>query len=273
MLLFLQVFVIICFTVVIISLFREKTDFLTYSMAAMFAAVVATFIFLPKTPELEEFIMAIEWEVVFFLIAIFTIVEVLEDHRIFNEIALRVTDRFHTNTRKFFWTICIISTLCAAFIEDISVAIIFIPMVISTCDKMRINPTPILLGITICINLAATLTPFGSSQNILIANEFNLSTTWFFLNLGLYFILATFLTLYLLDRFILQKNLETIWCVHCEEQQEPITEEHIEEHELTIQIEPDTDALMKTAAKKHRVSITTLVKDAINLYLEEDGLI
>ena len=126
--LFLQVFVIACFGVVIIALFREKTDFLTYSLAAMFAAIVATVIFLPELLTVEDIILAIEWEVVFFLVALFTIVEVLEDKRIFEEIALKITKKFHTNTRKFFWVICIVSTLCAAFIEDISVAIIFIPM-------------------------------------------------------------------------------------------------------------------------------------------------
>ena len=127
--LFLQIFVIGCFIVVIIALFRSQTDFLTYSIAAMFAAVVATFALLPGHITMESIILSIEWEVIFFLIALFTIVEVLEDRHIFNEIALRITDKFHTNTRKFFWVICIISTLSAALIEDISVAIIFIPMI------------------------------------------------------------------------------------------------------------------------------------------------
>ena len=105
MILLLQIIVIICFLIVIIALFREKTDFLTYSMVAMIIAVLATFILLPKGLHVEMFILAIEWEVVFFLIALFTIVEILEDKRVFEEIALRITNKFHTNTRKFFWTI------------------------------------------------------------------------------------------------------------------------------------------------------------------------
>ena len=111
--LILQLIVIACFSIVIIALFREKTDFLTYSIAAMFVAVVATFLILPEVITFENLILAIEWEVVFFLIAIFTIVEVLEDKKIFEELALRITNKFHTNTRKFFWTMCLISTLSA----------------------------------------------------------------------------------------------------------------------------------------------------------------
>ena len=234
MLIYLQIFVIGCFVVVIIALFREKTDFLTYSIAAMLAAATATFLFSPESFSIDEFILAIDWPVIFFLISSFTIVVILEEQLIFQEVALRITRKFSTNTRKFFWVICLISTLSAAFIEDISVAIIFIPMIISTSEKMRINPTPILLGMTICINLASTLTPFGSAQSILIANKFTLSTNWFFTNLAIYFICGTLLTLFFLDYFILRKHLKEIWIPHCAEYEEPLDTEHLEEHELVI---------------------------------------
>ena len=238
MIIFLQLFVIFCFVIVIVALFREKTDFLTYSVTAMLAAATATFLFSPEPFFIEEFILAIDWPVIFFLISLFTIVVILEEQLIFQEVALRITNKFSTNTRKFFWVICIISTLSAAFIEDVSVAIIFIPMIVSTSEKMRINPTPILLGMTICINLASTLTPFGSAENILIANKFNLSASWFFTNLSLYFVIVTFLTLFLLDYFVLRKHLHEIWVPHCEEFEEPLENKHLEEHELVIIEEP-----------------------------------
>jgi Na+/H+ antiporter NhaD/arsenite permease-like protein len=238
MIFFLQLFVILCFSIVIIALFREKTDFLTYSVLAMLAAATATFLFSPTPISIEEFILAIDWPVIFFLISVFTIVAILEEQLIFQEIASRITKKFHTNTRRFFWVICVISTLSAAFIEDVSVAIIFIPMIIMTSEKMKINPTPILLGMTISINLAATLTPFGSAQNILIANKFILSTTWFFATLSIYFIIATFLTLFLLDFFVLRRNLKEIWIPHCNEYDESLEVEHIKEHELIILEEP-----------------------------------
>ena len=234
MIIFLQLFVISCLVVVIIALFREKTDFLTYSVAAMLAAATATFLFSPDPITIEEFILSIDWPVIFFLISLFTIVVILEEQLIFQEIALRITKKFGTNTRKFFWVICLISTLSAAFIEDVSVAVIFIPMIIRTSEKMKINPTPILLGTTICINLASTLTPFGSAQNILIANKFGLTTTWFFTNLSFYFIIGTLLTLFLLDYFVLRKNMNEIWIPHCEEYDEPLESQHLEEHELVI---------------------------------------
>jgi Na+/H+ antiporter NhaD/arsenite permease-like protein len=200
----------------------------------MLAAATATFLFSPESISIDEFILSIDWPVIFFLISLFTIVVILEEQLIFQEIALRITKKFGTNTRKFFWVMCLISTLSAAFIEDVSVAIIFIPMIVRTSEKMKINPTPILLGTTICINLASTLTPFGSAENILIANKFGLTTTWFFTNLSLYFIIGTLLTLFLLDYFVLRKSMNGIWVPHCEEYDEPLESKHLEEHELII---------------------------------------
>ncbi|MFX1417814.1 MAG: SLC13 family permease [Promethearchaeota archaeon] len=234
MIFLLQLFVISCFVIVIIALFREKTDFLAYSVLAMLAAATGTYLFSPTPLYLEDFFQAIDWSVIFFLISMFTIVAILEDKRVFNEIALRITKKFSTNTRQFFWVICLISTISAAFIEDISVAVIFIPMIINTSQKMRINPTPILMGMTICINLAATLTPFGSAQNILIADKFGLTSSWFFANLGLYFVFGVGITLFLLDKFFLKKHLKEIWVPHCVEYEEELNQENIEEHELII---------------------------------------
>jgi len=238
MLLLLQIIVVSCFIVVIVALFREKSDFLFYSMVAMLIAAVTTFLLSPTPISPEEVFLAVDWEVVFFLVSLFTIVSILEDQRIFQEVARRITTKFSTNTRKFFWVICLISTVSAAFIEDVSVAIIFIPMIINTSEKMRINPAPILLGMTICINLAATLTPFGSAQNILIANHFGLSSQWFFANLSIYFVIGTLTTLFLLDKFVLKKSLNVIWIPHCEENEEPQKIEHYEEHELVILEKP-----------------------------------
>jgi len=234
MLILLQIFVISCFIVVIIALFRESVDFLTYSMGAMLVAATATYFFSPEVVSMEEFFLSVNWEVIFFLISMFTIVAILEENLIFQEIARRITKKFSTNTRGFFWVICLISTISAAFIEDISVVIIFIPMIIKTSEKMKINPTPILLGMTICINLASTLTPFGSAENILIANQFSLTSQWFFFNLGVYFIIGTLSTLLLLDYFIVKKHLTDIWIPHCKENEEPLEINHLKGHELVI---------------------------------------
>jgi len=209
--LFLQIFVLICFLGVVIVLFFEDKDYIYFTFIFIVIAGISTSIFIPETRSLEFYIDSIEWEVIFFLITMFTIVEILKENKIFDEIARLVVVKYQYNLRKMFYVICIISTLLATIVEDLSIAMIFAPIIIVASRKMNIKPAAYLLGMTICINIAATLTPFGSAQNVLITNEFGLDMLWFIINLGPYFVISLISTLVLLDRFSLKKDLD--YCI------------------------------------------------------------
>jgi len=206
--LFLQIFVIICFLGVVIILFFEDQDYIYFTFIFIILAGIVTAIFLPEARDLSFYVENIEWEVIFFLITMFIIVEILKENKVFDEIARRIVAKYHYNLKRMFYVICIVSTLMATIIEDLSIALIFAPIIIVACRKLNIRSAAYLLGMTICINIAATLTPFGSAQNILIANEFGLDIMWFLINLGPYFVLSLALTLFFLDKFSLKKDLE-----------------------------------------------------------------
>ncbi|MCJ7651564.1 MAG: hypothetical protein MUP85_23400 [Candidatus Lokiarchaeota archaeon] len=55
MLIYLQIFVISCFITVIIALFREKIDFLTYSIGAILVAATASYLFSTEVISMEFF--------------------------------------------------------------------------------------------------------------------------------------------------------------------------------------------------------------------------
>ena len=166
------------------------------------AGTVSAIILPEEAGNLELFVEFIDWEVIFFLIGMFTIVEVLNEKKIFHELSRRIVNKYRSNIRKLFYFLCILSTIVASFLEDLSVAIIFGPIIVLTCYQLEINPTPFLLGMTICINLASTLTPFGSAEDILIVNALDLDFFWFMRWFLIYFIVATALTLCLLDKFV-----------------------------------------------------------------------
>ena len=203
-----QIVVGLCFLLLIFVLFFDEKDYLSYSLLLIVIAGGVSAIEIEKARHIDMYIMAIDWEVIFFLIAMFTIVEILNEAHLFHEIARIIVNRYKHNIRKMFYVICIVSTLSASILEDISVAIIFIPIIILTCREIKINPTPFLLGMTICINLASTLTPFGSAENVMIANYFDLSFSFFVLNFGPFFVIATAITLWLLDKMVLSKELQ-----------------------------------------------------------------
>ncbi len=224
--LFLQIVVIGCFIGIVIVLFFEEQDYIFYSILLITIAAIVTAIFTPEARELQFYINSIEWNVVFFLLAMFIIVEILKEERIFEEIAKRIVDRYQNKPRTMFYIICIVSTLMASIVEDLSIAMIFGPIIIFACRRLRISPAAYLLGMTVCINLAATITPFGSAQNILIASEFDLDFIWFIINFGLYFVIALIVTLVILDKLILRKDI-----VRCKQER---CGPELEESELSL---------------------------------------
>ncbi|MGV9203123.1 MAG: SLC13 family permease [Promethearchaeia archaeon] len=174
----------------------------------MIIAALVTALLIPEARGLDFYVSKIEWGVVFFLVSMFTIVEVLNQNNVFDELARMIVVKYQNNLRKMLYVICIVSTLTASIVEDVSIAMIFIPIVIAATRRLNIRPAAYILGITVSINLAAALTPFGSAQNVLISNEFGLDTFWFITRLGPYFVLSLITTLILLDRFWLKKDLE-----------------------------------------------------------------
>jgi len=226
---FVQISVIICFIGLVIVLFFEESDYIFYSILLITIAGIISAIFLEEARQIQFYIETIKWDVIIFLICMFIIVEILKEKGFFDEIALKIVGRFYESPRKMFYIICIISTLMASIVEDLSIAMIFGPIIIVASRKLNLSAAPFLLGMTICINIAATLTPFGSAPNIIISNEFNLDFLWFISSVGIYFIVALFSTLLILDKVILKKEI-----LRCQQQVCVL-----EDQELELSIQTD----------------------------------
>ncbi len=146
-----------------------------------------------------------EFEPILFLISMQVIVMICDKHKIFQWVALKVLHITKGNHRLFFYSLCIISSLSAAIIADITVAIIFIPLVVRACKILKIDATPYLFAISFTINIGSLYTPFSSSENILIAGIFGLDIEWFFIRFSAYVFPILILTLILLDLIFLRK--------------------------------------------------------------------
>ena len=213
---------VILLVIILIVFSREKLDYVAYSLVCSLLICIITPMLLsvddialhlpwldPDYGEvswLRIFINMIEFEPIMFIIGMQLIVLIAEKYNIFQWIAVKSIHLTKGNHRVFFYVICIISTITAAIIADVTVAIIFIPLVISACRSLKIRSAPYLYGVTITINVGSVLTPFSSSKNVLISSEFGLNIFWFGKNLGPFILISLFLTLTLLDIFVLSKH-------------------------------------------------------------------
>ncbi|MHA1474588.1 MAG: SLC13 family permease [Promethearchaeota archaeon] len=198
------IIVLLLFVGVMIVFSIEKLDYVGFSLLAAFISVLVTVLYIPDL-NFNTFLAYIEFDPIIFIISMQVIIMISEKHKIFQWIALKTLRFTKGNHRKFFYLICIISSLSASIIADITVAIIFIPLVIRACKILKINPAPYLFGISFTINIGSLYTPFSSSENILIGAAFSLDLQWFLSKFSLYVFPMLILTLVLLDFTMLRK--------------------------------------------------------------------
>ncbi len=193
----------ILFITIMVIFSREGMDYVAYAL--LFALISSIMTSLIHGTTLSEFVSMIEIKPLIFILSLQIIVLIAEKHKIFQWIAVKTLHLTKGNHRAFFYFICTVGTITAAIIADITVAIIFVPLVIRAARILKIEPAPYLFGISITINIGSIITPFSSSENILISSAFNLTFSWFTSNFIIFVILALIITLVLLDIILLRK--------------------------------------------------------------------
>lgn len=195
---------VVLFIIIMIIFTNKRVDYVAFTiLSAVIACVITGGIF---SISFTEFLTYIEFEPLFFIISMQIIVAITEESRIFRWIVLKTLHWTKADHRKFFFLICIIASMTSAIVSDITVGIIFVPLVIRACKILKINPAPYLFGLSFTINIGSIYTPFSSSENILIANAFSLDFSYFIINFSLIVIPTLIYTLFLVDHFMLRKQ-------------------------------------------------------------------
>lgn len=196
--------ILIIFILIIVSYSIKDLDFVAISLLGCFCA--ATITGLIKNIGIEVFISFIEWQAIIIIFSMSIITKIAQDSNILEYVAVKLFKISKGDQRRFFWLLCIITTLLAAVISDVVVVLILAPIVIRLCHFLKIRSGTYLLGMTICINIGSIITPFSSGENIIISTAFHLDTLYFIQYYWLFSFGLLFLTVYLMDRFILSKE-------------------------------------------------------------------
>lgn len=198
------------FILIILSYSIKNSDFVAISLLCMFIGATITFVFL--NIQFTDFIQMIEWEAIIIILSMSLITKVAQDSNILEFVAVKLFKLSRGNQRTFLYLLCIITTLLAAIITDVVVVLILAPVVVRLCHFLKIRAGTYLLGMTICINIGSMITPFSSGENIIITTYDwsppvpDLNTLYFIQYYWIFSFLLLFLTIFLIDRFILSKE-------------------------------------------------------------------
>ncbi len=171
----------------------------------MFAGAVAV-IFLNGI-SLKDAYSAVNLDVIFFLIGMFSVVSGLEASGLLRYFTIRILTFAGSPQRVLLFILVALGTMSAFLMND-TIAVVATPVIIGLAREMKIKPTPFLITLAFAVSIGSTMTPMGNPQNLLIALasgiEFPLFDFLKFLTIPT--IINFFITYYLV-RFYYRKDI------------------------------------------------------------------
>ena len=198
------VLILVLFGTLMIFFSQSKIDYFPIALIIGVIAVVSMRT-LWNLDELE-ILGFINFKTLIFIFAIQIIIYFATKDRVLEYVAIKLIHITKGNNRLFFYMICIFTGIIVAFIEDLTLSLILVPLIYRTCRILEIPAGTYMMGMTITINIGAILTPISSLKNLIIGAEFGWGFGEYFANMGILFLIALILTIFLIDKFILKKE-------------------------------------------------------------------
>jgi len=194
---------LVLFTILMIFFSQDKFDYFPVALIIGAIAVVSMLILGIEEKEILGFI---SFNTLIFIFAMQILIYFATHDRVLEYIAIKVIHITKGNNRLFFYIICLFTGVMVAFIEDLTLSLILVPLIFRTCRILEIRAGTYMMGMTITINIGAILTPVSSLKNFIIGKEFGWGFGEYLANMGILFLITLISTMFLIDWFILKKE-------------------------------------------------------------------
>jgi Na+/H+ antiporter NhaD/arsenite permease-like protein len=198
------ILILVLFAVLMAFFSQDKIDFFPIALIIGVIAVVSMITF--ANVQESEILGFINFNTLIFIFAMQIVVFFATSDRVLEYLAIKLIHITKGNNRLFFYMICLFTAMIVAFIEDLTLSLILIPLIYRTCRVLEIPAGTYMMGMTITINIGAILTPVSSLKNLIISHEFGWDFGDFFANMSILFIIKLVSTIFLIDKLILKKE-------------------------------------------------------------------
>lgn len=175
-------------------------------VAMMGAAVMMLggYIFGFYTP--EQAVEAIDWNVVFLLGGMMTIIAIMIPTGGFQQMAYKIAE---FSKGRLFLLLCLLGTLVTVLsllLDNVTTVVIFGPLIILICQSLRVNPIPYLLAAALLSDTGGVATLVGDPPNLMIGSAADIDFNTFFYHMGP-MVFAAWITILLFLRILFKKEL------------------------------------------------------------------
>jgi len=198
------VLILVLFFILMAFFSQNKIDY--FPIALIVGAIAVVSMSTLANVEEKEILGFINFNTLIFIFAMQIIIYYATYNRVLEYTAIKLIHITKGDNRLFFYMICLFTGIIVAFIEDVTLSLILVPLIYRTCRILEIPAGTYMMGMTITINIGAILTPVSSLKNLIIGQEFGWGFGEYLANMGILFLIALISTIFLLDRFILKKE-------------------------------------------------------------------
>ncbi len=152
---------------------------------------------------------AIDWNVVFLLGAMMTIVAIMIPTGGFQALAYRLAD---ISKGRMFLLLAMLGTavtLISLLLDNVTTVVIFGPLIVLICQALKVNPIPYLLAAALLSDTGGVATLVGDPPNLMIGSAAEIDFNTFFLHMGGLVLVAWFAILFTL-KILFRKELAVI---------------------------------------------------------------
>ncbi len=196
--------ILVLFAILMAFFSQNKIDYFPIALIIGAIAVVSMITF--GNLEEVEILGFINFNTLIFIFAMQIIIYFATHDRVLEYLAIKLIHVTKGDNRLFFYVICLFTGTMVAFIEDLTLSLILVPLIYRTCRALEIPAGTYMMGMTITINIGAILTPVSSLKNLIIGEEFGWGFGEYLANMGILFLITLISTIFLMDRFILKKE-------------------------------------------------------------------
>ena len=126
----------------------------------------------------------IDWDVIFLMLGMMVIVSILRHTGVFEYIAIWAVKRAGGSPLRIMILLMLVMALASAVLPNVVSVLLIAPVTLLVCDRLEINPVPMLIAEVFASNVGGAATLVGDPPNIIIGARKSLSFNAFLVNMA-----------------------------------------------------------------------------------------
>jgi len=132
----------------------------------------------------EEAVEAIDWNVVFLLGGMMTIVAIMIPTGGFQALAYRIANLSHGRLFLLMVMLGTTVTVISLLLDNVTTVVIFGPLIVLICQALKVNPVPYLLAAALLSDTGGVATLVGDPPNLMIGSAADIDFNTFLIHMG-----------------------------------------------------------------------------------------